>query len=124
MTLYYYIKDLANCSQDICLIPLLFKRPSYVCEKMRFEMGRMFENKGRRISLGRTRVKEAEKGRELRSEGLRNLYFFSISRIRSLAYSGFYEFHLLRGLPGSLLPLGLYQRACSGTHPSSSLSTC
>jgi hypothetical protein len=41
-----------------------------------------------------------------------------------LACSGFFEFQLLRGLPGSLLPVGLYQRACFGTRPSSVLSTC
>jgi hypothetical protein len=46
-----------------------------------------------------------------------NFFFFSSSnsRIRSLVCSGFYEFHLLCGLPGSLLPSGLYQRACFGT---------
>jgi hypothetical protein len=52
------------------------------------------------------------------------LLLHSNSRIRPLACSGFYELHLLRGLPGSLLPLGLYQIACFGTRPSSILSTC
>jgi hypothetical protein len=48
--------------------------------------------------------------------------FFSNLRIRPLF--GFYELHLLLGLRGSLLPLGLYQRAFFGTRPSSILSTC
>jgi hypothetical protein len=52
------------------------------------------------------------------------LFFFSNLRISPLACSGFYEFHLLRGLARSLLPLGLYQRACFGTRPSYTLSTC
>jgi hypothetical protein len=51
-------------------------------------------------------------------------FFFSNSRIRPLTCSDVYEFHLLRGLPGSLLPLGLYQITCFGTRPSSVLSTC
>jgi hypothetical protein len=33
-----------------------------------------------------------------------------------MASSGFYEFHLLHGLPASLLLLGLYQRACFSAH--------
>jgi hypothetical protein len=44
--------------------------------------------------------------------------FLFNSRITPMACTGFYEFHLLHGLPGSLLPLGLYQRACFGFfHP-------
>jgi hypothetical protein len=41
-----------------------------------------------------------------------------------LACSGFYKFRLLRGLPGSLFPLCLYQTACFGARPSSFISTC
>jgi hypothetical protein len=52
------------------------------------------------------------------------IFFFSNSRINPLACSSFYEFHILRGLPGSLLPLGLYQRACFSTRPPSILPTC
>jgi hypothetical protein len=37
----------------------------------------------------------------------------SNSIIRPMACSGFYELHLLRGLPRSLLPLGLHREACS-----------
>jgi hypothetical protein len=51
------------------------------------------------------------------------LLFFPKSRIWSLASSGFQEFQLLHGLPGSLLPLSHYQRACIGARLSSILLT-
>jgi hypothetical protein len=53
------------------------------------------------------------------------LFFFSSSsRIRLLASSVFYKFHLLHGLLGSLLLLGLYQGVCFGTRFSSIISAC
>jgi hypothetical protein len=42
---------------------------------------------------------------------------FSNSRITQIDCSSFYEFRLVRGLPGSFLPLGLCQRASFDTHP-------
>jgi hypothetical protein len=51
-------------------------------------------------------------------------FFYSNSRIRPMAHSGFYEFHLLHGLQGSLFHSGLYQKACFATCPSFTLSTC
>jgi hypothetical protein len=38
--------------------------------------------------------------------------------------SSFYDFHLLHGLPGFLIPLSLCRTACIRTLPSSILSTC
>jgi hypothetical protein len=47
-------------------------------------------------------------------------FFFSSNlRIKLMAYSGFYEFHLPHSLPGFPLSLGLYQRACFGNRRSS-----
>jgi hypothetical protein len=57
----------------------------------------------------------------------RIIFFFfssSDSRIRPMAYPGFYEFHLLRGLAGSLLPSGQHPTGCFGTRPSPVLSAC
>jgi hypothetical protein len=48
-------------------------------------------------------------------------FFFSNWRIWSKDSTGFYEFHNLHALPGSLLPLGPYRRVFLG---SSTLSTC
>jgi hypothetical protein len=56
-------------------------------------------------------------------KGIHSSSSMSSSRVRLMAYSGFYKSHLLHGLPGSLLPLDLYQTPCFNTCSAPILTT-